>query len=157
MKGLLGVIFVFLNTSISAQELPDSVLNITWEVDQITTAEHSIPSDTIVKWMAGKALTVRIEQRLTKCFPDQVEMKYRMRTSVCNTCSYQFNMMENRVSGCLCKCQAAWCTDGKGNLSGQGKLEHIFIPVLCRTTSISVKKNQMKLVTEDGAEVILKK
>jgi hypothetical protein len=116
MKTLLATLFVLLNTSSIAQELPDSVLNIKWNVDQITTSEHSISLDTIIEWMMGKDLTVSIEQKTTKCVTDSLEMKYILRTSVCNSCSYQFNVKGNKVSGCVCWCQMVLCTDGKGKL-----------------------------------------
>jgi hypothetical protein len=42
-------------------------------------------------------------------------------------------------------------------LSGRGKLEEILMPVLCKAASISVQENRMKLITKEGAEVLLKK
>lgn len=156
MRGLVIVLFLLHLHSIHAQNaLPDSILNIQWKVARIITAEHSISSDSIRNWLDGNDLTVRIVQKTTKCFPDQSEMNYLLWTRICNSCSFQFNILDGRITKCSTLCTLVYCTDGKGGYSPRGRLEEILKPILHRPTTISIGTDQMKILSENGSEMIL--
>lgn len=157
MKELLAVLFGLISTSVGAQSLPDSILNTNWYVEQITTSEHSISSDTIVHWMGGHRLALMIDRSPSKCITDKTPTEYTMQTSICNSCFGQFNMVDYTISVCTFLCKMKLCRGRNGGFSGRGKLEEILIPVLGKTTSIRMQKNEMKLIAEDGSEVLLRK
>jgi hypothetical protein len=119
-------------------------------------SEGLISSDSIEKMMNGDELIMRIESTNSICVVDQEPMMYLIKTRMCNSCWFSFNIMDSNVVGCTTICQMVYCAKNReGEPSERQQLESIVVSILNKLKRIDIENNKLRLVSSIGSEIVL--